>query len=114
MKTYMTRHKTLSKYFGYPECCVKSFLSDATGNYSHNQFKKYPKHPARGTGYVPCKDCIEKSWNEVVKKINSKRICPVEYPRSVKFEDAIEDMLELGMLTQYFTQKMLNGEDKYL
>lgn len=62
-------------YYGFPICCINSFIE----NEQFETFKKYPKHPFMGTGFVPCLDCAKESENNHLsfyEKISKNRFCP--------------------------------------
>ena len=66
------------RYFGFPECCVKSFLTmEHVGG---------PDRKLWGTGYVPCLICNEKSEDELVETINSTRKSKLPFPDMEVFE----------------------------
>lgn len=54
------------KYYGYPNCCIEAFL---LGKQSQNSVFS-------GTGFLPCSECNKKNPSEVVKIINTNRVCP--------------------------------------
>lgn len=60
------------RYYGFPECCIESFLtlSHVSG----------PDRKLDGTGYVPCLKCNEKSEEELIQIINSNRRSPRPFP----------------------------------
>lgn len=65
------------KYYGYPSCCIDAFLK---GNQNfHNSFV--------GTGFLPCNSCSKKDPNEVMKIINTNRICPTLFGENFVTED---------------------------
>lgn len=54
--------KRLGKYFGYPECCTKSFLErvhaiDTTGKH---ELTADQEAVHGGTGFIPCQKCAAK------------------------------------------------------
>lgn len=69
----MCDHLPMGPYYGYPKCCIDYFFSEGYDLY------KYP-NPLLGTGYVPCKDCCNKSKEELITIINSNRFCKKPFP----------------------------------
>lgn len=57
------------KYYGYPSCCIDALLKGEQ-NWD-NVFV--------GTGFLPCNSCSKKDPNEVMKIINTNRICPTPF-----------------------------------
>lgn len=57
------------KYYGYPSCCIDAFL-EGKQNF-HNVFV--------GTGFLPCNSCSKKDPHEVMKVINTNRVCPTSF-----------------------------------
>lgn len=72
------------KFFGFPECCIKSF-------YSMEHVGDCRK--LAGTGYIPCLKCNEKTEAELIAVISKNRVCKTPFP----FEDrkAVEELLKL-------------------
>ena len=68
------------RYFGFPECCVKSFLTmEHVGGLDRKLW---------GTGYIPCLKCNEKSEDELVETINSTRKSRLPFPNEEDWEIA--------------------------
>lgn len=72
----------MGKYFGFPECCIKSFCS---GNNKESSLFD-------GTGYVPCRCCNQKIvspqvMQEFTNDINSKRYHNYLFNVNDNFED---------------------------
>ena len=57
--------------YGYPDCCIKSFVDDAC------DWRRIEARTVRlfnGTGFVPCVDCnVNRSVSELTNLINSRR-----------------------------------------
>lgn len=62
------------RYYGYPECCIQSFL-----NLDHLSDPEPRK--LKGTGYVPCKACNKKSEKKLIETIQSMRRALVPFPK---------------------------------
>lgn len=71
------------KYFGFPDCCIDYFMVNA-GNWDLRYSEGFP---LQGTGYVPCPCCLNKSEQELINTINSKRFCPTEFPHEGIFKE---------------------------
>ena len=71
------------EHFGYPECCIKAFL---TGDYSEY-------NPYNGTGYRPCESCEELSMKEVIIGINKNRAHPYPFPDGAGFVEEWKDLM---------------------
>ena len=63
-------------HFGFPECCIKSFLDQ---DYVFENVKFL------GTGYRPCNDCNTKPYEELVNYINTNRKHPTPFPNDDGF-----------------------------
>lgn len=50
--------KKLGTYFGYPNCCIKAFCEGRT---------THDIKITKGTGFVPCNQCMERIKNKEVK-----------------------------------------------
>ena len=70
-----TYWRNTGRLFGFPECCIESFLNDDLPEWS----------PFDGTGYRPCKSCVNKNLRVVVEGINSRRTFPKPFPNSNGF-----------------------------
>lgn len=69
------------RYYGFPECCIQSFLT-----LSH---VGGPDRKLDGTGYIPCLDCNEKSEEELIAQITANRKSRLPFPKTEK--DKIEN-----------------------
>jgi hypothetical protein len=65
--------KMIGKYFGYPNCCIESFLKEKKIN------KKQLK-VSNGTGFIPCSECVKKITRETLGTLINNRICPTAFP----------------------------------
>ena len=57
--------------FGYPPCCIGEFVQ--YGLASQNVLRQRGKRKFHGTGFVPCKDCNNKSVESLLARINEYR-----------------------------------------
>lgn len=55
--------------FGYPACCIGSFIMDI----AHDRLATREKRKLDGTGYIPCAECNRKSEDELILNINKNR-----------------------------------------
>lgn len=62
-------------YFGFPHCCIREFGDRMS------IFQPAPKNrKLKGTGFVPCEHCTQKSEAQLISEINSERLCPTPFP----------------------------------
>ena len=61
--------KLFAKYYGYPNCCTEAFLK---GNQNRQNIFV-------GTGFLPCNTCARKDPMEILKIIDTNRICPEKF-----------------------------------
>lgn len=85
----MANYVQFGLLFGFPKCCIKSFMSGM--NYStrpdlHNTYWD-------GTGFCPCVDCSKRPVSEVVSEIQKNRILETPFPHMPPFE-VIEKLAE--------------------
>lgn len=70
-------------FFGYPLCCIKSFINTM----GQETKREHPKHPAIGTGFMPCLKCAAESESDfpawVQRVIEPQRMAPTAFPRTV-------------------------------
>lgn len=59
------------RFYGFPECC----LDACYGDHSHAK-----GHPAIGTGFIPCTECVKRPWEEVVAQIGERRVSTTSFP----------------------------------
>ena len=66
------------EFFGYPKCCVKSFIKYLTGKGKRSCIQNITSHPE---GFVPCEKHARKIHRgEInVKDIILNRVCTVEF-----------------------------------
>lgn len=75
----MSNLYSLGLYYGYPKCCIESFIRDK--NSMGWLFRG--ERQLTGTGYIPCAECNARyTPNEMVKRINANRGCPKRFPVS--------------------------------
>lgn len=71
------------RHFGFPECCIEAFLEGSLPATSHFD----------GTGYRPCKVCIQRDPEELVAEINRNRSHPTPFPNSSGFVEKYKDLM---------------------
>lgn len=68
----------LGEYFGYPECCIKSFYD--------TPFEEYELRTqcSEGTGFIPCAACARKIAEGEIELADliQNRICPTPFPEN--------------------------------
>lgn len=75
----------VGRYYGYDECCLAAVKSD--------DFKIHKAFTAIGkSGFFPCKACAEKDRDQLIKEIQSRRLCSSAFPESRYMIDCV-DML---------------------
>ena len=66
------------EYYGYPPCCIESFLKPTSALHHAVRFEDVP---FAGTGFVPCQKCAtERTEEEILAEIASRRKCPTPFP----------------------------------
>ena len=94
----MSKLVNLGNYFGYPECCIASFVktvSTVTG-------------PWAGSGFVPCPVCAQfitsnENFIEFVKqRITPHRSCPQPFPHDNQDPVTPQELFALrGLFEEY-------------
>lgn len=71
----MCKWEKYGLYFGYPQCCINSFIKHATVPLWYESITLYPEgRKLSGTGYVPCPECNAKfTEKELIDNINKNR-----------------------------------------
>ena len=69
------RYELLGKYYGYPKCCIDSFIIDT----KRTQSQIYVH---RGLGFIPCNNCATKIMNgeNTIEELIKNRICSKVFP----------------------------------
>jgi len=70
----------LGEFLGYPDCCIQAFLK---------RDKKPTSFKLRGTGYIPCEECNKLDEKTLIERIQSKRKCPVPFPKARRIKDVL-------------------------
>ena len=88
MTTELVTWEDMGKYFGYPTCCIASFV-----RLEHRDDRGLSDRPLIGTGFVPCKICSQtKTAEQLEAEIALNRECPLPFP---------EDMFDELEVTQH-------------
>lgn len=76
------RYELLGKYYGYPKCCIDSFIIDTKRTRCQTSAHK-------GLGFIPCNNCATKIMNgeNTIEQLIKNRICSKIFPNtSMKLE----------------------------
>lgn len=86
----MNKFELLGKYFGYPECCTKSFIRLPIYERSLVQ-----KSVHKNTGFIPCHECAMKIINKetTLSGLIKNRICPVEFSNGNPNSEQVSEYL---------------------
>lgn len=68
----------IGEYFGYPKCCIDSYLGPDS---ALNRAARFEDVPFGETGFVPCHKCAtERTEEDILAEIASRRKCPTPFP----------------------------------
>jgi len=69
------RYELLGKYYGYPKCCIDSFIDDTKRTQSQIYVDK-------GLGFIPCNNCATKIMNgeNTIEQLIKNRIFSKVFP----------------------------------
>lgn len=69
------RYELLGKYYGYPKCCIDSFIADTKRTRSQ-------RYTHKGSGFIPCNNCATKIINgeSTLEQLIKNRIYSEEFP----------------------------------
>lgn len=71
---FISGFETKGKIYGYPKCCVKSFIkTTGLACVTDKERNRYQQSIYFGTGYVPCKRCKNIHPNVIIAGINRRR-----------------------------------------
>ena len=72
------RYELLGKYYGYPKCCIDSFIIDDTKR-TQNQ-----RYAHKGLGFIPCNDCATKIINgeNTIEQLIKNRMYDKVFPNT--------------------------------
>jgi hypothetical protein len=70
--------KLAGKFYGYPQCCINSFMAHYTGKY-HRTSSQLLVH--NGCGFIPCHDCATKiiMGETTLEQLITDRICSTNF-----------------------------------
>jgi len=81
----------IGEYFGYPKCCIDSYLGPDS---ALNHVERFEDVPFGETGFVPCRKCAtERSEEEVLAEIASRRKCPTPFPDDSGAEKYLHEVM---------------------
>jgi hypothetical protein len=68
--------KLAGKFYGYPSCCIKSFISTSIPNRTASQLLVH-----NGSGFIPCPECAEKiiMGQTTLEQLITNRFCSTEF-----------------------------------
>lgn len=72
------------RFYGYPECCVEAFCKG----------EQVFSTQWSGTGFLCCDSCLSVTYNDMVDKINSRRIAINPFPDAASSRKAFKKELE--------------------
>jgi hypothetical protein len=70
-----TRFWVMGTICGYPPCCIRDFIEQFPYRYDDWSSRKLGS-----TGYVPCPSCNEKTSEDLLEAIASRRVSSVPFP----------------------------------
>lgn len=79
--------QSMGEFLGFPSCCTNAFLS-ATIAELKAKHQQLSNHPLKGTGFVPCDDCIQLPAYNLINTINSQRTYPYPFPHKHRILDS--------------------------
>lgn len=87
-------------YFGFPDCCIESFIDDK----QHEAYESYPKLESTGTGYMPCMCCakeVHENWPAFQEKINANRMATLKFPNETDDREINEFFIDFTLMLGY-------------
>lgn len=72
----------MGRYFGYPSCCIESFIERMLDGSWNDTEKDDERYAGFNEGFLPCDDHIKqiKAGEIKIKDIIQNRICKTKYP----------------------------------
>lgn len=81
----------IGEYFGYPKCCIDSYLGPDSA-LSHAV--RFEDVPFGETGFVPCHKCAtQRTEEEILAEIASRRKCPTPFPNDSGAEQFLRGLM---------------------
>ena len=70
-------------FYGYPKCCIDSFIQVKINKRTSAQRLVQRKSVVSGTGYIPCHQCSVKILNneETIESLITNRLCRNKFPK---------------------------------
>lgn len=92
------QYELLGKYYGYPKCCIYSFIND---NLKRTRKQKYVH---KGLGFIPCNNCATKIINgeNKIEQLIKNRICSKVFPNTSMKNDRICKLRAFISINNYY------------
>ena len=65
--------RTMGDKYGYPSCCIELFINHYGIAKWFDQLPWYKSRNLKLDGYIPCEKCSNKTRQQLVDEINSRR-----------------------------------------
>jgi hypothetical protein len=105
-KRTQKRYELIGKYYGYPKCCIDSFIVDtkSTKNPKRTRTQRYVH---KGLGFIPCHDCATKIMNgeNTIEQLIKNRIYSKPFPNSCMKKKRICKLRALILIYNYYRAK---------
>jgi len=91
------RYELLGKYYGYPKCCIDSFIVDT----KRTQTQRYVN---KGLGFIPCNNCATKIMNgeNTIEELIKNRIFSKAFPTTCMKKKRICKLHALISINNYY------------
>ena len=92
------------EFFGYPKCCVNSFIKYMSGKGKRTHIQSKTAHPE---GFVPCnKHAKQIHMREIhIHDIIKKRVCTIEFNRDNYAGDYCKEMKKIEEFKEWLKTK---------
>ena len=97
IKRTRCQYDLLGKFYGYPECCIDSFILDIKR--TRNQ-----RYVHKGLGFIPCNNCATKIMNgeNTLEQLIKNRIFSKEFPTTYVKKQRICKLRALISINNYY------------
>jgi len=91
------RFALLGKFYGYPKCCINSFIENTKR--TRNQ-----RYVHKGLGFIPCNNCATKIMNGdiTIEQLIKNRIFSKEFPATYLKKQRICKLRALITINNYY------------
>jgi len=91
------RYELLGKYYGYPKCCIDSFIVNTKR--TRNQ-----RYVHKGLGFIPCNNCATKIMNgeKTIEQLIKNRIFSKAFPTTCMKKQRICKLRALISINNYY------------